>query len=50
MSTTAGLTPTPHTGGPVIATVTVVSRKTLIIFGVLTAALAAHPGEVGRDG
>jgi simple sugar transport system permease protein len=29
----------PHTGGPVVATVTVVTRKTLVIFAVLTAAL-----------
>ena len=41
MSTTAGLTPTPNTSGPVVATVTIVSRKTLIIFAVLTLALAA---------
>ena len=41
MSTTAALTPTPHTAGPVAAVVTVVSRKTLVIFAVLTAALAA---------
>lgn len=39
MSTTAGLSPAPTTGGPVIATVTVVSRKTLVIFAALTAAL-----------
>ncbi|MEO5662991.1 MAG: hypothetical protein ABIR39_06885, partial [Nocardioides sp.] len=41
MSTTAALTPTPRTAGPVVAVVTVVSRKTLVIFAVLTAALAA---------
>jgi general nucleoside transport system permease protein len=41
VSTTAALTPTPHTAGPVVAVVTVVSRKTLVIFAVLTAALAA---------
>ena len=40
-TTTAGLSPAPHTGGPVVATVKVVSRKTLVIFAVLTAALAA---------
>lgn len=40
MSTTAGLSPKPPTSGPVVATVVVVSRKTLVIFAVLTAALA----------
>ncbi len=40
MSTTAALSPAPPTGGPVIGTVTVLSRKTLVIFAVLTVALA----------
>jgi len=39
VSTTTGLAPMPPTGGPVIATLIVVSRKTLAIFAVLTAAL-----------
>ncbi|EON23041.1 MULTISPECIES: ABC transporter permease [Nocardioides] len=40
MSTTTALSPTPHTGGPVVGTVKVASRKTLVIFAVLTAGLA----------
>ncbi|HXH77087.1 ABC transporter permease [Nocardioides sp.] len=51
MSTTAGLSPAPRTGGPVVATVTVVSRKTLIIFAVLTVGLAlilARSAETGE--
>lgn len=50
MSTTAGLSPVPHTSGPVIATVAVVSRKTPIIFGLLTAALAALVVFRGKSG
>jgi ABC-type uncharacterized transport system permease subunit len=50
VSTTAALIPPPHTAGPVVATVTVVSRKTLVIFAGLTAALGvilATSGETG---
>ncbi|MCW2835498.1 MAG: beta-methylgalactoside transporter inner rane component [Nocardioides sp.] len=51
MSTTAGLSPAPRTRGPVVATVTVVSRKTLVILGVLTLGLAlilATSAETGE--
>jgi ABC-type uncharacterized transport system permease subunit len=50
VSTTAGLSPVPQTSGPVVATVAVVSRKTLVILAVLTAGLAlilATSGETG---
>ena len=51
MSTTAGLSPTTPVSGPVVATVTVVSRKTLVIFAVLTVALGlilATSAETGE--
>jgi ABC-type uncharacterized transport system permease subunit len=51
VSTTAGLSPAPRTRGPVVATVTVVSRKTLVILGVLTLGLAlilATSAETGE--
>ena len=50
MSTTAGLSPMPATGGPVISRVTVVSRKTLVIFAVLTAGLALILATSAEDG
>ena len=50
MSTTTGLSPAPRTDGPVVATMTVVSHKALVIFAVLTAGLAlilARSAETG---